>query len=441
MGAARIILTRLLIPASGARARASAWQEIQGNPRHPMSQSALTTPAYRRFLIGSTVTTHGLWILRVCMSWQAWLLTESEFFVAAVAVASYLPVAVLGPVFGALADRWDRRRSAQVFNLLNTLNTAGLFVLSAFGWMTPAALFSLALAFGICSGGYTPMRLALMANLVPSMQLASAVGLGAVSFNVARVIGPVLGGYVIKLFGMAPAYALSSATFLGMTWVLWGLKLQPITRDLERQIGLARLMRDGLSYTLRHPAIRYYLFLVLIGATFGRALFELMAPYAAEVFNRGSDGMSQLISSFGVGAIVGGLWVARNKRLEQLRRSAAVCTALTGLLIIAFGFTNSFWLAMLQLPVLGCVLTICGVGSQTLTQAVVEEKYRGRVMSLWSVVAFGGVALGSAALGGWAQSIGLTDATVYWGLIAALLGLIGLLSIRRVPLPKEAGAP
>ena len=420
--------------------RASARQEFQGKQPHPMSQSALTTPAYRRFLIGSTVTTHGLWILRVCMSWQAWLLTESEFFVAAVAVASYLPVAVLGPVFGALADRWDRRKSAQVFNLLNTLITAGLFVLSAFGWMTPAALFSLALAFGICSGGYTPMRLALMANLVPSMQLASAVGLGAVSFNVARVIGPVLGGYIIKLFGMAPAYALSSATFLGMTWVLWGLKLQPITRDLERQIGLARLMRDGLSYTLRHPAIRYYLFLVLIGATFGRALFELMAPYADEVFNRGSDGMSQLISSFGVGAIAGGLWVARNKRLEQLRRSAAVCTALTGLLIIAFGFTDNFWLAMLQLPVLGCVLTICGVGSQTLTQTVVEEKYRGRVMSLWSVVAFGGVALGSAALGGWAQLIGLTDATVYWGLIAALLGLIGVLSIRRVPQPGAAGA-
>ncbi len=421
--------------------RASAWQEFQGKPPHPMSQSALTTPAYRRFLIGSTITTHGLWILRICMSWQAWLLTESEFFVAAVAVASYLPVAVLGPVFGALADRWDRRRSAQVFNLLNTLNTAGLFVLSAFGWMTPAALFTLALAFGICSGGYTPMRLALMANLVPSLQLASAVGLGAVSFNVARVIGPVLGGYVIKLFGLAPAYALSSATFLGMAWVLWGLKLQPIARDLERQIGLARLMRDGLSYTLRHPAIRYYLFLVLVGATFGRALFELMAPYADEVFNRGSDGMSQLISSFGVGAIVGGLWVARNKRLEQLRRSAAVCTALTGLLIIAFGFTNNFWLAMLQLPVLGCVLTICGVGSQTLTQAVVEEKFRGRVMSLWSVVAFGGVALGSAALGGWAQAVGLTSATIYWGLIAVLLGLIGLLSISRVPQPKEAGAP
>ena len=405
-----------------------------------MSRSALTTPAYRRFLIGSTVTTHGLWILRVCLGWQAWLLTESEFFVAAVAFAAYFPVAVLGPVFGALADRWDRRKSAQVFNLLNTLNTALLFVLSAFGWMTPAALFTLALAFGICSGGYTPMRLALMANLVPSMQLASAVGLGAVSFNVARVIGPVLGGYVIKLFGVAPAFALSSATFLGMAWVLGGLKLQPVTRELERQIGLGRLMRDGLSYTLRHPAIRYYLFLVLIGATFGRALFELMAPYAAEVFNRGSDGMSQLISSFGVGAIVGGLWVARNKRLEQLRRSAAVCTALTGLLIIAFGFTGNFWLAMLQLPALGCVLTICGVGSQTLTQAVVEEKYRGRVMSLWSVVAFGGVALGSAALGGWAQSIGLTDATVYWGLIAALLGLIGLLSIRRVPQPEVAGA-
>ena len=405
-----------------------------------MSSSALSTPAYRRFLIGSTITTHGLWILRLSLGWQAWLLTESEFFVAAVAFAAYFPVAVLGPVFGAYADRWDRRRAAQVFNLLNIGVTAGLFGLAALGLMTPAALFLLALSFGVFSGGYTPMRLALMANLVPSMQLASAVGLGAVSFNVARVIGPVLGGYIIKFFGLAPAFALSTATFLGMAWVLWDLKLQPVTRELERQIGLARLMRDGLKYTLSHPAIRYYLVLVMIGATFGRALFELMAPYADEVFQRGSDGMSLLISAFGVGAVLGGLFVARNRSLAQLRKWTVVCTALTGLLIIVFGFTGNFWLAMLQLPVFGCVLTICGVGSQTLTQTVVEEKYRGRVMSLWSVVAFGGVALGSAALGGWAQSIGLTTATVYWGGVAAVLGLSTLLWLTRVPQPKVAGA-
>ncbi|MCY3987032.1 MAG: MFS transporter [Gammaproteobacteria bacterium] len=285
-----------------------------------MSSSALSTPAYRRFLIGSTITTHGLWILRLALGWQAWQLTESEFFVAAVAFAAYFPVAVLGPVFGAYADRWDRRRAAQIFNVLNIGVTAGLFGLSAMGLMTPAALFLLALSFGVFSGGYTPMRLALMANLVPSMQLASAVGLGAVSFNVARVIGPVLGGYIIKFFGLAPAFAISTATFLGMAWVLWDLKLQPVARELERQIGLARLLRDGVSYTLRHPAIRYYLVLVLIGATFGRALFELMAPYADEVFQRGSDGMSLLISSFGVGAVAGGVWVARTKDLNSFAR-------------------------------------------------------------------------------------------------------------------------
>ena len=78
-----------------------------------MSSSALSTPAYRRFLIGSTITTHGLWILRLSLGWQAWQLTESEFFVAAVAFAAYFPVAVLGPVFGAYADRWDRRRAAR----------------------------------------------------------------------------------------------------------------------------------------------------------------------------------------------------------------------------------------------------------------------------------------------------------------------------------------
>ena len=406
-----------------------------------MSTSALSTPAYRRFLIGSTVTTHGLWILRLALSWQAWQLTESEFFVAAVAFASYFPVAVLGPVFGALADRWDRRKSAQVFNLLNIANTASLFLLSALGWMTPAALFALALCFGICSGGYTPMRLAILANLVPSMQLASAVGLGAVTFNVARVIGPMLGGYVIKLFGLATAFGISSVTFLGMAWVLWGLQLQPVARDLERQIGLARMLRDGLRYTFSHPAILFYMFLVLIGATFGRALFELMAPYADKVFERGSDGMSQLIAAFGVGAIAGGFWVARVRDLELLRRSAAICSALTGLLIISFGFTGHFWIAMLQLPVLGLVLTICGVGSQTLTQAVVDENYRGRVMSLWSTVAFGGVALGSTALGGWADYVGLTSATVHWGTVAVGLGLIVVLLLKRIPVPKIPANP
>jgi len=406
-----------------------------------MSTSALSTPAYRRFLIGSTVTTHGLWIFRLALSWQAWLLTESEFFVAAVAFATYFPVALLGPVFGAFADRWDRRKSAQVFNLLNIANTASLFLLAGLGWMTPAALFTLALCFGICSGGYTPMRLAILANLVPSMQLASAVGLGAVSFNIARVIGPVLGGYIIKLFGTAAAFGVSSVTFLGMAWVLWGLKLQPVARKLEREIGLARMLRDGIRYTFRQPAILFYLFLVLIGATFGRAIFELMAPFADEVFNRGSDGMSQLISAFGVGAIAGGFWVARVRNLELLRRSAAVCAALTGLFIISFGLTGEFWIAMLQLPLLGLVLTVCGVGSQTLTQAVVDENYRGRVMSLWSTVAFGGVALGSTALGGWADSIGLTTATVYWGMVAAGLGLIVILLLKRIPAPPIASSP
>ncbi len=404
-----------------------------------MSTSALSTPAYRRFLIGSTVTTHGLWILRLALSWQAWLLTESELFVAAVAFAAYFPVALLGPVFGAFADRWDRRRAAQVFNLLNIAITGGLCLLSALDRMTPPALFALALCFGICSSGYTPMRLAILANLVPSMQLASAVGLGAVTFNVARVIGPMLGGYIIKLFGLATAFGISSATFLGMGWVLWGLKLQPVARVLEREIGLARMLRDGVRYTLRNPAILFCFFLVLIGATFGRALFELMAPYADEVFERGSDGMSQLIAAFGVGAVAGGFWVARIKDMQLLRRAAAICTALTGLLIISFGLAGSFQVAMLQLPVLGCVLTICGVGSQTLAQAAVEENYRGRVMSLWSTIAFGGVALGSAALGAWADSVGLTTATVYWGLVAMGLGLLVLLSLRRAAVAETAG--
>ncbi len=358
---------------------------------------------------------------------------------AAVAFAAYFPVAVLGPVFGAYADRWDRRKSAQLFNLLNIANTACLFLLSALGWITPTALFILALGFGICSGGYTPMRLAILANLVPSMQLASAVGLGAVSFNVARVIGPILGGYIIKLFGVATAFGVSSATFFGMAWVLWGLQLQPVTRDLERQIGLARMLQDGLRYTFRNPAILFYLFLVLIGATFGRAVFELMAPYADQVFNRGSEGMSQLISAFGVGAVAGGFWVARVKDLEVLRRAAAICAALTGLFIVCFGFTGQFWIAMLQLPVLGLTLTVCGVGSQTLTQSVVDENYRGRVMSLWSTVAFGGVAIGSAALGGWADSIGLTNATIYWGMLAGGLGLIVVVLLKRFPVPKVAG--
>jgi len=151
-----------------------------------MNNSALSNRSFLIYLIGSTVSLHGLWIYRVALGWFTWELTGSEFWVGFVAFTQFAPAVLFGPLFGVLADRVDRRKASIIINSLSALNMVLLGVLVWFGLVDIVVLTTQSLVQGALDGAHTPVRMTLVPNLVEKTQLQSAIASASISFNVSR---------------------------------------------------------------------------------------------------------------------------------------------------------------------------------------------------------------------------------------------------------------
>lgn len=388
-----------------------------------MSTSALSSRNYLIYLIGSTISLHGLWVYRVALGWFAWQLTGSEFWVGIVAFTQFAPAVVFGPLFGVIVDRIDRRAASIVINSLGTVNMLTLGTLTALGHVDILVLATSSLVQGALDGAHTPVRMTIVPNIVTREQLQSAIASNSISFNVSRFVGPAVAGFIIANWGVAVAFATNGLTYLGVVAAVSVIKIRPRTpRDTHTSDIWAELL-DGVRYVVHHHTIRGLLIVIAVASVFARGALEMLPAFADEVFQRGAAGLAILTSSIGVGAIATGLVLARHTQWLTTRLiKGTVVTA--GLLIVVFASNSSFWLAVTVATVLGIVLSLGGVGSQILIQTHVDEHIRGRVSSLWGMIAFGGTAIGGIVVGSAASAFGLQITVVATGVLCAAVALL-----------------
>ncbi len=201
----------------------------------PMSDSALSNRNFLIYLAGNTISLHGLWVYRLALGWLAWQLTESEFWVGVVAFTQYFPLLLFGPVFGVLADRFDRRAASLFINTMSAMIMLLLAMLTAFDKVDIYVLCLLSLMQGVADSALTPIRLALIPNLVPRLQLQSAVAINSISFNVSRFIGPAIAGVLIALYGVTSAFAFNALSYIAVLVALLMVKLVPAEQRAPRQ--------------------------------------------------------------------------------------------------------------------------------------------------------------------------------------------------------------
>lgn len=388
-----------------------------------MSTSALSSRSYLIYLIGSTVSLHGLWIYRVALGWFTWQLTASEFWVGLVAFTQFAPAVVFGPLFGVLADRFDRRKASLLINSLCVINMGLLGVLAWLGRVDIAVLVAQSLVQGSLDGAHSPIRMTLVPNLVNKNQLQSAIANASISFNVSRFVGPAIAGFVIAHFGVSAAFLINSLSYFAIIAAVAVVELRPARQRAKTGSNVWAEMLEGVRYTMAHRTIRGLLLTVLVASVFGRGALEMMPAFADSIYARGAAGLATLTAALGVGSIASGLVLARNSawlsgRVVRLSLVAA------GLFLMALGVNTAFWAALPVVVALGVILSLCGVGSQILIQTQVEEEVRGRVSSLWSMIAFGGTAFGSLIVGSVAAVIGLQITVVIAGLLCAALALL-----------------
>ena len=375
--------------------------------------------SFRIYLIGHIPNVVGTWVVRISISWLAWELTHSGFWVGAVAAADALPVLLFGPIGGVMADRMDRLKIATTTQAMLVAISVLLSVTTFAGLMTIWLLLAMALARGITFSFWQPVRLALMPNLVPRAEIPTAIALNSSTFNAAQFVGPAFAAILLPLGGPGLAFAFNILAGAAMVWAL-------VTIDVPLRAGgkaaHGTFLSDalaGVRYGARHPGIGPMLLLLFALGTMVRPLTELLSALAGSVFLLDVTGFSIMASSVGIGAMAGAVWMLRRGNKDGITELALLSGLVGG--SAAFLIVNVTWLpfAMVCLAALGFSMTSGGIATQQVVQFAVPDEMRGRVLGLFGMIFRSGPALGALAMGRIGDAVGLG-----WPVtVGALVGL------------------
>jgi predicted MFS family arabinose efflux permease len=392
--------------------------------------SAFSNRNFAIYISCNSLSLIGYWMQRIAVMWLTWEISQSEFWVGAVAFAEICPLFIVGPPFGVWADRFDRRTLAVVIQLLMLLQSLALFAAIRYDALSIGLLFGLTMTEGVIQAAYQPVRLALVPNLVRKQDLVSAAAFTAVTFNVARFVGPAIAGVVFTYSG--PDWmVLFNALSYGLLTLAWFSIRLPAQSDEKPAAGsLLGDLRDGWRYVLARPALFAMFMLLTVNALFARPLTYLFSAFAGAVYAAGPETLALLTSSVGVGAILAGMKLSMSGKTRGLIRSMMVNVLVTAAAMGGFAVTTYKPLAVALVFCFGYSITVVTVAAQTLVQNSVDDNMRGRVLSLWVAFTRGAPALGVLVIGWIANHVGLMWPTL-GAAVLCLGGMVLMLKRRR----------
>src|SRR5580704_6733438 len=374
---------------------------------------------FRRLWGGQLISLIGRQITTVAVPFQVYSLTRSALDVGLLGIVQAVPLVCGSLGGGAIADRFDRRR-VLIVTQLGLASCSGLLALGAFIGHPPLLEIYAVVAVAALVGAIdAPTRTAIIPNLVGVDRLAGALSLNIILFQTTLVAGPAIGGLVIANLGLPAAYAVDVVTFSAALTAVTLLPPQGRSSS-ERERPLAAIVR-GLRFARGQPVILGGFAMDLAAMIFGlpRAVFPVLA---ATTFHAGPEGLGLLYAAPGLGAVLAAAASGAVARSKRLGRIIVVAIVAWGLVIIAFGFVQTLWIALLVLAVAGGADSISAVCRTTILQRIAPDELRGRLSSLYFMVVAGGPYLGDVETGIVANAFGAEVAIVSGGVLC-LVGL------------------
>jgi MFS family permease len=382
----------------------------------------LREPLFRSLWIAAIISYIGTWMQAVGAGWMMTVLTISPLMVGLVQAAVALPVFLVILPAGALADMVDRRRFLLITQGWMVLASGTLGVLTLFHVVTPWVLLGFTFVLGLGAVMNDPAWQAITPELVPAEQHAAAVAMNSAGFNVARAVGPALGGMVIAAAGSGTAFLLNALSFFGVIIVLYRWKRQPMER--VEAGALWEAIGSGIAYVRRSQLVKSVL--IRTGAfSIGAIALLALLPILARPF--GATGYGVLLGCFGFGALAGATILPRLRRKLSVDGLVATAIVVFAIMTFAAGRVQDFFGLCIVLATAGAawigILACLNTAAQTMSPSWV----RARALSMYLLVLQGGMAIGSTLWGALATRIGLPNTL----LCSALALGAGLLTIRR----------
>jgi MFS family permease len=391
--------------------------------------SSLKVHNYRLFFIGQSISLCGTWIQRVAQAWLVLDLTGSGTAVGLVTALQYVPLLVLAPIGGVIADRVNKRRMLMLTQALAaaTAATLGLVVLTGVVelWM----VYALAFALGVAGSVDNPTRQTFVLDMVGRDQLTNALSLNSTLINAARVIGPAIAGGLIVSIGIGWCFALNAVSYLA---VIVALKLMHV-HDLASaplQPRKAGQLSAGLRYVRSTPAVLTPLLMMAVAGTFAYEYQVVLPLLARFTFDGDAQTFATMISAMGAGAVAGGLFTA--SRQTRPAMALARTAGLFGLIQVMSSLAPNLLVVLITLVALGAVgVSFIALGNSTIQLAAAPEM-RGRVMGLWAVAFLGTTPFGAPIMGWVGERVGPRWALGLGGVTVLFAAALSVRSLSRI---------
>lgn len=414
-----------------------------------MSEGAQThtgTPAERSFLrrvfaafhyrefrllwVGACMSSVGTWMQTVAQNWLVLELTNSPLLLGLDSFLGQIPIFLFSLIGGVIADRMDRRRllvGSQVVQMSCAFLLAALFAL---GLVQVWHILTLSFVVGLAQAFGGPAYNAIVPTLVPQKELANAIALNSIQFNLARVIGPMLGGLALTSLGAAWCFGFNGLSYVAPIVALLLLQVRPL--PATGGVTLFGSLKEGLNFIAKREAMPQLIVLAFCMTALGIPLLVYIPVVVRSVFHQGPQTFTFLLVVSGAGAVVGALIVAAFGHVRDKGRIALLAMAALGLLIAAFGISNSLPLSAVLLFIAGAALIACFAMISSLVQLIVPDEMRGRVMSVYNVAFRGGMPFGALISGDLITRTNVQSVLMGNGLLLTAIALWFLLAERRV---------
>jgi MFS family permease len=399
--------------------------------------AALSVPNYRRYVSGQAISLIGTWMQMTAQAWLVLTLTHSSTALGVVVALQTLPVLLLAPYGGVIADRVDKRRMMIGLQSAMGVQALVLGVLTVTGAVRVWEIGALAVILGLNNAFENPSRQSFVLEMVGPEHLRNAVSLNSVLVNVARAIGPAVAGILIASVGVGVCFLVNAASFVAVVGSLATMDLSALRPSAPTPRARGQL-REGLRYVRNTPELAVPLLMMAAAGCLTYEFQVTLPVMASRGLHVGAAGFGFMTAAMGIGAVAGGLVVAARGKTGL--RPLVVAAWVFGLVVALATLAPSLALELVALSLVGAAsIAFMSTGNSTL-QLNAAPSMRGRVMSLWFVAFQGSTPIGGPIVGFAMAALGARAGLGIGAVTCIVVAFAGLLALRRVP-GGPRGAP
>jgi MFS family permease len=407
--------------------------EARSAPLSPLARtfSALRYRDFRLVWFGAFTSTTGTFMQTLAQAWVVYSMTDSALLLGVDAFLSTGPMLLFSLFGGVIADRMERRK---IMLASQYLQMAFAFVLALLLWTHTVKIwhiFLLSFLTGSAQSFSGPAYASLLPLLVKPKDVSNAIAMNSMQFNLARVIGPVLGGLALTAWGAAACFALNGLSFIAVI-VAYMLIRSPVVRGRGERKGIMAEMKQGFAFVIGMRPLLMLTFLAFAGTFLGMPIVTFLPVVAKVIFAAGPKAYTFLLTSYGLGSVAGALFVAYASHAARKGRLALILQVGFAALLVAFAFSRNFRLSLVIAFGAGaCIVGVISLYS-SLVQLATADHMRGRVMSIFMLAFRGGMPVGNLIAGYIAQRWSISMALAVNGTVLAAIAAAYLIRGRNL---------